>query len=498
MQQYNGTPLRTNGAKGLSANGNGAPPPAPVNWPHKTDRFDALEAAVIGFFAGLSYAKGLPADLAKIKKRADTLGYSLQVLATAHQQAMFFANEQTIIVSFDGSTSKRLSDYLSNGKHNKISHPIGGHVHSGFMGRIRAPVTYIEPADNTYYGKVWLEALGSTLTRLAAQHPHAAIHLTGHSSGGVRAVLLAAHMMQHAPELAKNRIESITTFGQPRCGDVAMMDVFNAFYGDRYRRFVHRGDFVTMLPFNYLNYFQGYTHTGKKFVIPAPVEPPFSSRVANWLYSANLMPYVKHGIRSYVASCSELAGFPNEEAFAKYLLTHHKKLPQKDEAHLVTDETLKQLDAQYEAFDGEGPEHAQHLCSVLEKFMHEAPKDMDSRALRDCITSLYVLVRAWKMPNLEPTIAKLPKPYTVNDEHAAHNMQLLKHVKHWQSERESIHNQTLGRIANQVLHCLVPVMEQTLEESRVHQDVKAICEFAATLYEEAQRYKPLEPVKIKT
>jgi triacylglycerol lipase len=118
-------------------------------------------------------------------------------------------------------------------------HQAGGRVHSGFL------KAFAEVRDR-------LDAI------VRAKRPGQKLWLAGHSLGGALATLAAAH-------LGRDAVQGLYTYGCPRVGDAAFAGVLPE---RSHCRFVHRDDWVTTVPPEFL----GYVHAGTPQ--PVPGGPP--------------------------------------------------------------------------------------------------------------------------------------------------------------------------------------------------------------------------------
>jgi hypothetical protein len=105
----------------------------------------------------------------------------------------------------------------------------GGHVHHGFLNG------YIEISDQ-------IDAV------VQKKQDRQALWLTGHSLGGALAMLAAAH-------LDRVPMQGICTYGCPRVGDAGFTSVLPQ---RNHHRFVHRQDWVPLVPPEFL----GFAHSG--------------------------------------------------------------------------------------------------------------------------------------------------------------------------------------------------------------------------------------------
>jgi triacylglycerol lipase len=176
-------------------------------------------------------------------------GYRLTWIGTAtDNRGMILANDETMVLVFRGTRVQvhtlldkaeivlyNQSDLRTDGRFLFKAAKVAGRVHSGFA------EAFAEISDH-------LDAI------LAARRPHQRLWLTGHSLGGALATLAAAHV-------GANAVDGLFSFGAPRVGDAAFTALLPA---QRHVRFVHRDDWVPLIPPEIL----GYTHGGKSQSVP--------------------------------------------------------------------------------------------------------------------------------------------------------------------------------------------------------------------------------------
>ncbi|VAH99074.1 unnamed protein product [Triticum turgidum subsp. durum] len=135
-----------------------------------------------------------------------------------------------------------------------------GHVHAGFLKALGlqeedgvdaarafprdAPAVVPAGKVVAYY------ELRRVLRELLAEHPRARVVVTGHSLGGALAVLFPAVLALHGEGDILGRLRAVHTYGQPRVGDEAFVDFFQAKVAASYWRVVYRYDVVPRVPFD--------------------------------------------------------------------------------------------------------------------------------------------------------------------------------------------------------------------------------------------------------
>ena len=129
-----------------------------------------------------------------------------------------------------------LTDIITDLKFHKTTLETGHVVHAGF-------------------GRAWEEVRDEVLAEISSRKAKRGLNVvvTGHSLGGALACLAAAELGDCFPELV--------TFGQPRVAGSDFVHHLEAVCVD-YRRWVHRRDVITMVPFSF-----GYVHGGNLMYI---------------------------------------------------------------------------------------------------------------------------------------------------------------------------------------------------------------------------------------
>jgi len=150
--------------------------------------------------------------------------------ASGHIQALIVPGSPRVI-AFRGTELGERADVLTDLDMTLIPWPGGvGLIHRGF----------------------W-QAYMSLIPMLFAEGASGPYHFTGHSLGGALAVIAAAELVWSGGDL-----HGVTTFGQPRVGDVAFANWCDRRLAERYVRIVRRGDPVPEFP----SVLRGYAHDG--------------------------------------------------------------------------------------------------------------------------------------------------------------------------------------------------------------------------------------------
>lgn len=341
------------------------------------------EAVKMAYFSRLVYRHNVEG----VKSIVQPLGYEVFQFQTKHKNAYIFANDTEIIVSHEGSWPEHLDAYARNLNHFHKAHPLGDKVHAGFYNEIHEPV---KTTNCDFTSKPMIEAVHVQIKKLCKAHPNAKIHFTGHSSGGVAAILQAAHMIRDDLHLSIHRLESITTFGQPRLANPSFAKKFRDFCHQsriHINRYVMHGDIIPTLPPAYVGY--AYEHVGeaKELVPPQNSQKPYKSNNP----FRNIFEYGKsrHSIGAYYQSCLEALKMNEIEYFDTYMI------PQKsaNEAWMNVSETL--FFSKKPELIASDKEKIQHILDRLESppFI-DIPSDIQSDVLmyKD---RLCALIKQW-------------------------------------------------------------------------------------------------------
>lgn len=150
-----------------------------------------------------------------------------------NSQGFAVADDETVLIGFRG-TEGNIADWLGNFRFLATESGGYGSVHRGFY--------------NGYHAVH--DQLMGFLHQTKAQHKK--VWIAGHSLGGALALIAGAELHKEVP------IAGIHTVGQPRVGNNAFLDFYDATFGDRYIRIVNNKDVVPRVP-------PVYGHTGKLY-----------------------------------------------------------------------------------------------------------------------------------------------------------------------------------------------------------------------------------------
>ncbi|PWW72019.1 alpha/beta-hydrolase [Tuber magnatum] len=200
----------------------------------------SLNTGVERPFQCLSYCKDFPTfELKQTWNTGVTLQDSCGYVALSHPPAL-----PRIIVAFRGTysvanaiadlslTKQEYVPYPSRGRQEKCE---GCRVHSGFYESWSQSETII----------------GDIVDELVREYPDYKLTLAGHSLGGAVAALAGLDFK------GRGYSPTVTTFGEPKVGNIALARFFNKkFTADTYRRVTHIHDPVPLVPLTQWNYSQ--------------------------------------------------------------------------------------------------------------------------------------------------------------------------------------------------------------------------------------------------
>ncbi|MEM1135680.1 MAG: lipase family protein [Bacteroidota bacterium] len=149
-------------------------------------------------------------------------------------QAFVAANEKHVVVAFRGTEANQLEDIITDLKVH-FTPTKYGKLHSGFY----------------HATKIVIDEICDTVA--AFRNQHQSLWITGHSLGAALATIAIAFLQD-----AKQYVNGLYTFGQPRVGDEAFAEKFNIRFKNRTFRIVNNSDIVTRVPMRSL----GYSHIG--------------------------------------------------------------------------------------------------------------------------------------------------------------------------------------------------------------------------------------------
>ena len=213
------------------------PDPLPANpfsaFVPNTTRWNACNARALVYAANLAY-EPVPAN---ITAKAATWGFDparVTVIAPASSvlQAVVLGGTDKVVLAFRGTRPDQLTDWMADFEIEKVSFsdyfpsPDVGMVHEGFCRLLAGSWPEIQAAVSRY------------------QDNGQPLWITGHSLGGALATLATAAYTFAARE----PVNGLYTFGQPRVGDLAFCTQSETHFGDIMFRFVNDEDIVTRVP----------------------------------------------------------------------------------------------------------------------------------------------------------------------------------------------------------------------------------------------------------
>jgi hypothetical protein len=158
-------------------------------------------------------------------------------------QVVIWENPGDLIVAFRGTRSLR--NFVTDIRARRVALTAGGprqaEVHEGFQWAL-----------NSVY-----DALHSSVEQLAGGPSSPRLWITGHSLGAALAKLFAIR--------CKSAIAGVYTFGEPRVGNAAFRDYYNALLKSCTFRVVDGEDFITRIPW----LLGAYRHSGTEVFYPS-------------------------------------------------------------------------------------------------------------------------------------------------------------------------------------------------------------------------------------
>lgn len=266
-----------------------AVPAAPVS--RGEHSYDVQWAANAALISGLAYK----ANDERLAKQLSHFGKVYATFDSKSQRGLVCAGENSIWVVFEGSNFFSTSDYIENLNHTHVPHGLAGHTHNGFTRRMNEEVSG-NAMHKFRYPRRMIEAVHEQILHYAAIYPEAKIHFVGHSSGGASTMLQAAYFAQKSPDLARQRVANITTFGQPRVGDKSFVDAFTQIYPTCYERYVLSEDLIPALPPTYKLPYRAegyYTHGGTEHTL-SPVKLSLPPRPSSHSHTAGISRHLMH------------------------------------------------------------------------------------------------------------------------------------------------------------------------------------------------------------
>lgn len=174
-------------------------------------------------------------DVDKQFKYFDKVGFDTQAFVLQSGDAVF--------VVFQGTQTKL--DWLANLIVRFKRKAEFGSYHTGFI----------------TVSELSFPSVGKHLISVIKENPNRKVVLTGHSLGGAMATMYAHILKQKYPSVS---IESLITFGQPRCGNFKFTEYLNSL-NLNYKRFVNTGDYIADVPVPFLKGL--WSHAGLGYVL---------------------------------------------------------------------------------------------------------------------------------------------------------------------------------------------------------------------------------------
>jgi hypothetical protein len=238
------------------------------------------------------------ADMAGLSTRLQQLGLALDIHAgnpfydvpSGHHGYLAVALDH-VIIAIRGSGEA--DDWRNNLRFRQQAYWLGGHVHQGFA---------LAASGIT-------EAVQRELQRSPEIYGNKPLWLTGHSSGGSIAILVAQELAERQIE-----IDGIYTFGAPKVGDALYARLYTL--RDKLHAFAALGDVVPLLPPNWFVRkgwswgFQRYAHVvqprllvGKTISLRAALAMLTDTRASSLERVVGaLIEFSPHSLTAYIAN----------------------------------------------------------------------------------------------------------------------------------------------------------------------------------------------------
>ncbi|MEK7482918.1 MAG: lipase family protein [Planctomycetota bacterium] len=188
-------------------------------------KFSISKAICLAKVAHLAYK---PND--EVVSTAEEWGFEATPFEKGETQGFIASNDSAIILTFRGTESNKIEDWITDLKASFVEGPVGK-VHQGF---------------NEALESVWEEIYSQISELVDDEIP---LWITGHSLGGALATLATSRFIHE-----EIPVQGLYTFGQPRCGNKAFVKTLNRGQKNKYFRFVNQKDIVPRVPGKSLEY----------------------------------------------------------------------------------------------------------------------------------------------------------------------------------------------------------------------------------------------------
>lgn len=208
-----------------------------------TDGFSLHNALWLARASELAYRPGAAIEATIVRQ----WGFDHFAFVDADETQGFVASDsQTVLISFRGTETDRVADWLTDADSSLVDGPLQAKVHGGFYDAL---------------SHAW-QAVDQLVRRWDADGQKL-LWITGHSLGAALATLSAARWIEHG-----RAVQGLYTFGQPRTGDRKFAREFNFRMKCNTFRIVNNDDLVTRLPpravgFSHLGTFKYFTENGQ-------------------------------------------------------------------------------------------------------------------------------------------------------------------------------------------------------------------------------------------
>jgi triacylglycerol lipase len=208
------------------------PPDAYNNFNPNTALWNPYNARALAYTSALAYEQ--PAAIPAV---AATWGFQPDRVTvidptTSVLQAIVLGRDDLVVLAFRGTRSTQMADWMADFEifqspfTKYFTAPNVGGVHDGFAQLL---------------AKSWKVIEGEVLR---CQDDTQTLWITGHSLGGALAAMATAAVTF----AARQPVNGLYTFGQPRIGDLGFCTQCDSQFGDAMFRFVNNEDIVTRVP----------------------------------------------------------------------------------------------------------------------------------------------------------------------------------------------------------------------------------------------------------
>ena len=220
-----------------------------------TNHYDPENAAELMKFAAAAYDRNRELQI-------ENFQLSIIDSATTDTRAVIYQTEQDIIVAFRGTRSLR--NFVTDIRARRVPLFAGSEaeVHEGFQCALNSVC----------------DALLSSVEEMAGGPATPRLWITGHSLGAALAKLFAIR--------CKLAIAGVYTFGEPRVGNAAFRDYYNALLKSCTFRVVDGEDFITRIPWLLALYRHSGTEIFYDSFCRVLIDPPWWTKAPSDVFGA--------------------------------------------------------------------------------------------------------------------------------------------------------------------------------------------------------------------